>query len=228
MIYAEDHLDWQTAQMGLIKRLFGGGSPQPAPPSPAPGRAQDKPPSVTEPNRQLDGQDRWYVPADGNSDRFRGADGQPALHLIEYQSGLRLCEDATGLLIGPTDRRLVGIGIYVSNLRGTTYHEKACVAGDFSPGASVRLVPEPDNPYDDRAVAVYDITGKYLAAYVNKMKARAILKQLATGIALEAISIRGTGPGQACPQIAILASEPRVIAHLRSPRPRSLPRPAHL
>lgn len=172
--------------------------------------------------------ERWYVPHDGDPGRFVGADGRPALHLIVYQDVLRLCEDTTGLLIGPTDRRLPKAGIYVSNLRGTAYHQRACRAGDFSPGARLRLVPEPGNPHDRHAVAVYDVTGQHLAAYVNKQKARLIAQLLAAGTELEIISLRGTAAGRGCDQVAILAAAPAIVARLLQPRPSNLPIPAHL
>lgn len=113
-----------------------------------------RPPGAPPPSEE-----RWYVPADGDGARFVGQDGAPPpLHLIDYRSGgesvLRLCEDSTGLLVGPTDRRLARAGIYVSNLRGESYHPKECKAGDFGPGQPVRLIREPDNAYDPNAVAV--------------------------------------------------------------------------
>ena len=82
--------------------------------------------------------------------------GMPPLRLIPYaDSGriqvLRLCEDTTGLLVGPTDRRLFRAGVYSYNLRGETYNSTACRLGDFRPGTPVRLVSTPDNPH---AVAV--------------------------------------------------------------------------
>jgi hypothetical protein len=92
-------------------------------------------------------QDRWYVPVDGNRERFVApAGGMPLLHLIRYHSGgehvLRLCQDSTGLPVGPTDRRLAPAGIYVSNLRGENHHKTACRRGDLSPGTAVRLKRE--------------------------------------------------------------------------------------
>ena len=224
--------------MGVLRRWFGThATPRPTPSSPLP-----DPPTYTirittdgvlhRPPSNPDGHDSWYVPSDRDPERFRGPDGLPAIRLIPYQSYgeavLRLCEDATGLLIGPTDLRLPAVGVYVSNLRGASYHQQACTAGDFTPGAPVRLTPEPDNPHDPKAVAVYDATGVHHAAYLNKQKARMVLRRLGTGTRLAAISIRGSGPGRACPQLTILAAEPQVIAHLLSPRPRSLPLPAHL
>lgn len=177
--------------------------------------------------------ERWYVPIDGDTERFKGVDGLAPLHLITYtdalgETVLRLCEDATGLLIGPTDRRLAAAGIYVSQLRGEAYHEAACRAGSFEPGAQVNLVREPENEFDRNAVVVYDSTGAHLAAYVNKQKARTLAKLMDAGRPLKAISLRGAPAGKRCDQIAILAAHPDLVAHLRQPRPSTLPPPAHL
>jgi hypothetical protein len=189
-------------------------------------------PASAAPSTSADGS--WYVPQDGDAGRFVApAGGMPPLHLIEYRDSggeqvLRLCEDATGLLVGPTDRRLVRAGIFVSQLRGETYHKSACRRGDFSPGTPVRLRQEPNNEYDPFAVAVTaDENGAAVAAYVNKQKARAMSKLLDQGTELAAVSLRGTGAGTACEQIAVLAARPDVLAHLLSPRPRHLPRSAH-
>jgi HIRAN domain len=157
----------------------------------------------------------WYVPHDGDNNRFVGEDGLPALHLITYtdtagETILRLCEDSTGLLIGPSDRRLPHAGVYVSQLRGEYYHQDACRAGDFAPGQPVRLVRELHNQFDKNAVAVYDSTGEHGAAYVNKQKARMLSKIIDAGENLQAISIRGTHAGKACGQIAILAAKRRI------------------
>ena len=176
--------------------------------------------------------ERWYAPQDGNPDRFVGADDLPTLRLIPYRDTggeyvLRLCEDETGLLVGPTDRRLPRAGIYVSQLRGEAHHQAECRAGNFHPGEPVRLIREPENPYDPNAVAVYDATGQYMAAYVNKQKARTLAKLIDSGAEIEAISIRGTRSGVGCDQVAVLAASPGVLRHLLSPRPAGAPRPAH-
>lgn len=174
----------------------------------------------------------WYAPKDDPL-RFVTVDGGlPPLHLIGYrdESGervLRLCEDSTGLLVSPTDRRLARASIFVSQLQGESYHKSACRSGDFSPGSCVRLVREPANKFDPNAVAVYALEGDRVAAYVNKQKARTLARLLDGGESLEAISIRGSGPRQACEQIAVLVADPKVIGHLLSPRPRGLPKPAH-
>ncbi|MFI9605392.1 HIRAN domain-containing protein [Streptomyces sp. NPDC052043] len=91
-----------------------------------------------------------------------------------------------------------------------------------------RLVPEPDNPHDAHSVAVYPRRGNSPIGYVNKQKARAWSRLIAEGSKLSAVSLRGTGPGAKCDALAVLAAEPRVVAHLLSPRPSSLPQPASL
>ena len=151
----------------------------------------------------------------------------PPLHLIAYQDGLRLCEDSTGLLVSPNDRRLPHLGIFVVNVRGEAYYKTACKAGDFSPGVPVRLRREPNNPYDANAVAITaDLDGAPVIGYVNKQKARTMSRLIDGGAVLEAISLRGKRAGVATEQVAILAADPALMAHLRTPRPPHLPQPA--
>ncbi|MER5504196.1 HIRAN domain-containing protein [Streptomyces sp. NPDC002766] len=170
-----------------------------------------------------------YVPSEGPADRFvPPPGGLHRLHLVEYQGGLRLCEDATGLLVGPTDRRLQGAGIYVANLRGVAYYQAAAEQADLRPGQPLRLAPEPDNPHDAYAVAVFPNRGNGPIGYVNKQKARVWSRVIAEGAQFSAVSLRGTGPGVKCEAVAVLAAEPRVVAHLLSPRLSSLPRSAFL
>lgn len=170
----------------------------------------------------------WYVPVVGDDpDRFRG--DPPPLHLIRYGDVLRFCEDSTGLLVGPTDRRLQRVGIWSGQVRGEFYYQAACRLGDFRPGVRIRLVREPENEHDGNAVAVTaDDDAAPVAGYVNKGKARSLARVLDSGIELAAVSVRGTGPGKVCEAIGFVAAPPGVIAHLLSRRPSSLPRPAHL
>jgi hypothetical protein len=218
--------------MGLLDRIFGHRSSETEMAVPVPAEA-DRPTSDLpglEPEPTPDG--GWYVPRDGNRDRFIGSDGIPPLHLIPYRDShgelvLRLCEDSTGLLVSPSDTRLARAGVYVSQLRGEAYRPDACEAGDFQPGSPVRLVREPANEFDPNAVAVHDHTGQHMAAYVNRQKARTLARLIDSGKAIEAVSIRGTGPGIPCDQVAIVAASPEVLMRLLEPRPAQLPVPAH-
>jgi HIRAN domain-containing protein len=172
----------------------------------------------------------WYAPLGGDSDDLVRPDGVPGVHLIPCRDtrgelALHLCEDTTGRLISPRDRRLPMAGVYVSPLRGTAFHRLACTAGDFHPGARVRLVREPDNEFDPDAVAIYDDTGQHLAAYLNNQKARLLSRLIDSGEPMEAVSIQGTGPGRSCDQVAVLAASPEVLRRLLEPRPAELPPP---
>ncbi|GAA4399089.1 hypothetical protein GCM10023153_24740 [Ornithinibacter aureus] len=106
---------------------------------------------VGPPTQDYKPQAAWYAARDGNAARFVAADGgMPPLHLIRYRDSngetvLRLCEDSTGLLVGPTDRLSAPAGTYVPNLQAESYYKAACKACDFSPGAPVRLKGEPYN-----------------------------------------------------------------------------------
>ena len=101
--------------MSLFSRLFGSGNDT----SGAPPRIPMPAPSPTTPLDQCDeAHEIWYIPAGTDERIFVGADGTPALHLIDYtdktgERVLRLVDDRTGLLISPSDRRLPKLGIWV-------------------------------------------------------------------------------------------------------------------
>lgn len=170
-----------------------------------------------------DGEPSRYVPKD-DPQRFAG--DPPPLHLVRARGELILVEDSTGLLVGPTDRRLAKVGIYVAKLRGESYHKTACRQGDFAPGSTVRLVPEPDNKHDPNAVAVTaDDDAAKTAAYISKGYAKRFGRLVAGDEPLRAIAIRGTTSGAPCDKITILAAHPDLVEHLLSRRPKGSPRP---
>lgn len=219
--------------MGFWGGLTGRSEPPASSPAGVTVLPVEREPTATQRNGgPISDQERWYVRVD-DPDRFKlDAVGLPPFHLVSYDHGevaLRLCEDATGLLVGPTDRRLFKLGVYSYNAVGEYYHPGACRSGDFTPGARVRLVRQPDNEHDPNAVAIKaDRPRAGVAAYLGKGHAKRLAKVLDAGTDLEAIATRGTGPGVACESIAVLAAEPRVMAHLLSPRPDHLPAPVFL
>lgn len=160
-----------------------------------------------------------FVSIDDNMARFVGRDGVPTLHLVHRPDPdgtprLWLCEDATGLLVNVRDRRLPPAGVIAGKLRGVHYYAETVRRGDFSPGSQVMLVPEPSNPHDSRAVAVFDATGTYRAAYLNKQKARMCLRRLASGDVLAAVSTFGTSSGTPAVGVHVVVASPDAIAHL--------------
>lgn len=167
----------------------------------------------------------WYVPAGVDDSRFIDpATGMPALRLVRYYAVygewvLRLCENATGLMIGPTDRRLPMLDVYVAKLRGTRFYREALKAGEFSPGEYVRIRREPDNPFDSNAVAIEDGIRDGVIGYVNRHKARQLAARLDSGKEYRAISLRGSPAGMETEQVTVLITSQHIITHLTSPRP---------
>lgn len=89
-------------------------------------------------------------------------------------------------------------------------------------------MPEPENEHDPYAVAVFDSTGEHKAGYFNKQKARAVSRILAEGTTLNVVSFRGTPASRRCDAIDVIAAESSLLARVLAPRPKQLPKPAHL
>lgn len=217
-----------VSTMGIWARLTGRRrtvTPPPAPPArPAPPAtrtarpATDRPRTVTQPPpahvpplRSSD-----YLPPDAEARSFTLAEGgMPTGRLRHVRDRLVIVTDDGAGMVNPASRTLHRNGIYCLRLRGTAYHREAMLAGDFRPGRSVRLEREPDNPHDPNAVAVYADGATALAGYVNKLNARRIAARLDAGETLEAVSVRGSGPGKEGAVPWILVAAPDVLAHLR-------------
>lgn len=140
----------------------------------------------------------------------------PPLHLVDMAGEWWLAEDTTGLFVTAANRHVRRYNIFGFNVRGWDHHREQMRAANLAPGTPVRLVPEPENPYDKNAIAVYGGNGAGPVGYVNRALASTLAKRLAAGEPLEAISIRGErarslsdGPK------TILVATPELIAHLR-------------
>ncbi|MPV50133.1 hypothetical protein GCG21_08965 [Pseudactinotalea sp. HY160] len=123
-----------------------------------------------------------------------------------------------GQWINPSSPALRRAGITVFKLRGAAHYAAAATAGDFSPGAPVRLVHEPNNEHDPNAIAVWAARGTGPAGYVNKQNAARLVKMIDAGQTLEAISVRGALAGEDGVTITILVTSPDTLAVLRSGR----------
>lgn len=142
--------------------------------------------------------------------------------------GLRLCEDSSGLMVGPTDRRLPKLDILVVNVRGEFHNQAGATNGDYVPGTEISLVPEPDNPYDDRAVMVCDGSGGNKCGYMNKQQARRYLKLLERGEDMEArVLFHRVEDGQRV-AVQLIAAPRRIMRSIFSPRPPGAAKPVHL
>jgi HIRAN domain len=57
-------------------------------------------------------------------------------------------------------------GAVVFNVAGTSHRQDALQGPAFAPGEPVKLIPEPKNPYDRNAVAVWDTNRRAHVGYV--------------------------------------------------------------
>jgi hypothetical protein len=86
------------------------------------------------------------------------------------------------------DPRLAEAGILVCKVAGVTHHE-GMQADDAGPGRPFALVPEPENPYDPNAVAIWDAGRKVQVGYVPRDLARTVSSALEAGTRLEAMCL---------------------------------------
>ncbi len=91
---------------------------------------------------------------------------------------LRRCEDERKLNWHslPTSE-----GFDSFNVVGEKYRLDQIQSASFSPGAPVRLIPEPDNPHDPNAVAVWNEDRTRMAGYVPREDAVRIGEKWRTG-----------------------------------------------
>lgn len=116
--------------------------------------------------------------------------------------------------VNPKSRTSYRAGLYSFAVAGTNYHEAAVKAGRFTPGATVRLVREPDNVHDANAVAVYAENGRQIAGYVPKGQAGRLAAMLDAGVDLVAIAVRGSAAGAQGVAPHVLVCERRLYEHL--------------
>ncbi|NQX13601.1 HIRAN domain-containing protein [Microbacteriaceae bacterium VKM Ac-2855] len=129
------------------------------------------------------------------------APGKASLRLTKQTDGtFWLTETTTGLLVNVGNRKLAALGIWTVSVRGTSYYE-----GIAAPGDPVKLVREPNNPYDKNAIAIHHKSGQL--GHYNKQMAARMAKLIDAGTKLEAVAIASN---------KVIAASPSVMARLRS------------
>jgi hypothetical protein len=83
------------------------------------------------------------------------------LLLERGESGYWLRDAATGEPVRWSDERL-----RVVKVAGASYRAEALQDDSFAPGRRLALVPEPGNPHDPHAVAIFDEDQRLQAGYV--------------------------------------------------------------
>lgn len=72
-------------------------------------------------------------------------------------------------------------GLESINVVGEQHYLAALQNKAFAYGNAILLKPEPDNPYDPNAIAVYDADGKHKVGYIPKEDAPRLLNKMKRG-----------------------------------------------
>lgn len=142
-----------------------------------------------------------------------GPDGLPDLWLERVRD--RLLVVTPNGWVNPKSRTAAShAGLWSFVVRGTAHHERAARRGDFSPGAPVRLVREPNDQHDPNAVAIYAAGARDVVGYVPRGYAKRLAKLLDAGADMVAVSTRGAGAGREGVSPQVLVVERALWEHL--------------
>ena len=117
-------------------------------------------------------------------ERLKGDDGQGFV-LIRLSDNQKLRWQTLAKSSGMQSFRVAGVSNYQGALQDRS----------FAPGKVLSLVPEPQNPYDANAVAIYDESRTRHIGYVPKSEAKYVSRCLAAGRKLQSISMWETVKG---------------------------------
>ena len=86
-------------------------------------------------------------------------------------------------------RRVLGAGALVIRVAGVSYRREALQQEVFRPGEAAELAPEPSNPHDPNAVAIWDAGHRHQVGYVPKELAPEIAARLRGGDQIRALCL---------------------------------------
>jgi len=72
-------------------------------------------------------------------------------------------------------------GLYAFDVAGTSYRKQALQDSAFSPGRRLAIIPEPDNPEDPEALAVWDLNHRLHIGYMPKDCSHKIMRRIIDG-----------------------------------------------
>jgi len=132
---------------------------------------------------------------------------------LKLLAGRLLLETHDGHIVFPQSRTLHNYGIIISDIRGMAENEIGIINGDFRPGTPVTLIQNCDNPNDPQAVGVSS-SGASTAGYIDIQNAKHLLPRFANYENLQAISLRGAGPGTSSQAPQILIADVTMVRYL--------------
>ncbi|MBE7323112.1 HIRAN domain-containing protein [Nocardioides sp. Y6] len=138
-----------------------------------------------------------YLPKESEAARVvRGADGLPALRLVDAGDRLSLRLIEGGDLVNPKGSGLRAVGLVTTYARGATFFAPTFRTADLRKGRPVELRREPDNPHDRNAVALHGPGARKPFAYVQRGKAATVARRIDAGESLGGVCLWGPAPGR--------------------------------
>lgn len=198
--------------MGLVEWLQRLSKPAPADPPQSPRVSSGPAQKSVEPSEY----ESVYLHSSRWDELLAPSASLPNLRLTGYKGELWLTEITTGKFVAVGNRHLAKLGIWTANVRGIDYHTADVRATDTTPGNTLAIAREPENPHDRNAVAV--LAEGRLLGYFDKQMAANLAKLIDAGATLEAISLAGSRRGKNDSRIQVLAADPALVRHLTSAR----------
>ncbi|WP_183092773.1 HIRAN domain-containing protein [Nocardioides stalactiti] len=211
---ASDHLLRKTE--ARIGAMVPRGSGPPPTPTPTPTPTPVVPPAAAPPEPEVAGPVRRtevLTPEEEAEALAPGPDGFPDAWL--EQVGDRLLVVTPRGPVNPRSRTAASrAGLWSFEVQVGPDHAEAAQRGDFSPGAPVRLVRDPDDADDPSVIAVQADGADELAGRVPRGYAKRLAKVLDSGADLVAVSTRGATAHQKGASPQVLAVERSLWDHL--------------
>lgn len=123
------------------------------------------------------GSTKWLSPAESAIELTRGEDGKLTFTIERREGEIRFVGIDSGKQAAPGNMQLARLGIFYFNVRGHKHYPEART----KTGTRVKLQREPDNIYDNNAVAITRFRNRSVYGYINKGFASRLAKKIDSG-----------------------------------------------
>jgi hypothetical protein len=101
-------------------------------------------------------------------------------------------------------------GLYAFNVAGTSYRNEALQGSAFNPGKRLAVIPDPANPVDPKALAVWDSSRTFHIGFVPRECSSKLKKRMAEEEGFTYISMWETRKGKVRVGLRVLVIAPNV------------------
>src|SRR5438093_902865 len=92
---------------------------------------------------------------------------------VELEGWWHADDEWTGWILRDSVADLLKGHVFVTWLAGSAHYEAAQGVA-FAPGRPLTVLPDPDNPYDPLAMAVFDEAGQALGGHIPRVVAKGV------------------------------------------------------